>query len=52
MDSRGPLHMDDQIEHIYNNSVPIQDVAMKTFRELYAIETDGDRRSGSSMLTA
>ena len=36
--SYGSLHMkeqklDDQLEAIYNNSVPIQDIALKIFRE-------------------
>ena len=42
--SYGPLHMDeqkrdDQLEPIYNSSVPIQDVALKTPREQWTIET-------------
>ena len=35
---RGPLHMakqrqDDQLQPTYNNSVPIQEVALKTYRK-------------------
>ena len=42
---------DDQLETIYNSSMPIQeDVAFKTFREQWAIETDGDRGSGRFVL--
>ena len=43
---------DDQLEPIYNNSVSIQDVALKTSREQWTIETDGERRSGRSVLVA
>ena len=55
--SCGPLHMDeqrqdDQLEHIYKSSVPIQNVAMKTYREWRAIETGGGRGSGRSVLAA
>ena len=44
--SCGPLHMDkqrqrDQLEPIFNSSVPIQDVALKIFRERWAIEMSG-----------
>ena len=41
---------DDQLEPIYNCSVPIQDVALKTYREQWTIEMDGGRRSGRSVL--
>ena len=34
---------DDQVEPIYNSSVPIQDVAWKTYRERWTIEM-GDER--------
>ena len=52
--SYGPLHMveqrqDDQLEPIYNSSVPIQDVALKTYREQWTIETSGSRGSGRSV---
>ena len=51
-----PLHMDeqkqdDQLEPI-NSSVPIQDIALKTSREQWTIETGGERGWGRSMLTA
>ena len=52
-----PLHMDEQMqddqqEPIYNGSVPIQDVALKTNREWWMIEKSGRRGSGSSALAA
>ena len=45
--SCGPLHMDeerqdDQLEPIYNSSVPIQDIALKTSREQGTKETGGE----------
>ena len=40
---------DDQLEPIYNSSVPIQDVALKTNRELWTIETGDGRGSRRSM---
>ena len=43
---------DDQLEPIYNNSVLIQDVALKSFRELWTIETVGERGSEISVLAA
>ena len=51
--SYGPLRMDeqrlnDQREPIYNSSVPIQDVARKTCRDRWMIETGGERKSGKS----
>ena len=51
--SRGPLHMneqrqDDRLEPIYNSSVPIQDVALKTYQKRWTIE----RESGRSVLAA
>ena len=53
--SSGPLHMDeqrqdDQLESIYNSSVPIQDVALKTNRDWWTIEKGGGRGSGRSVL--
>ena len=44
------LHMnkqklDDQLEPIYNSSVPIQDIALKTYREWWTIEMGGERGS-------
>ena len=52
---RGSLHMDQQrqddlLEPIYNSSVPIQDIALKTSQERWTIETGGDRGSGRSVL--
>ena len=43
---------DDQLEHLYNSSVLIQDVTLKTFRERWTIETSGERGSGRSILAA
>ena len=34
---------DDQLEPIYNNSVPIQDVDLKTYRERWTTEMGGER---------
>ena len=42
----------DQLEPIYNSSVPIQDVALKTSWEQWTIETGGERGSGQSVLAA
>ena len=39
-----------QLEPIYNSSVPIQDVALKTFRERWTIERGVERGSGRSVL--
>ena len=52
-----PLHMneqkqDDQLEPIYNSSVLIHDVALKTYREWWTIETGGGRGSDRSVLAA
>ena len=41
---------DDQLEPIYNSSVLIQDIALKTSREQWTIEKGGERGSGRSML--
>ena len=43
---------DDQLEPVYNSSVPIQDVALKTYLEQWTIETGGKRGSGRSILLA
>ena len=43
---------DDQLESIYDSSVPIQDVALKTYRERWTIETGGGRGLGRSVLAA
>ena len=57
MYSSGPLYMDeqrlgDQLEPIYNSSVPIQDIAWKTSRERWTIETGGERGVERSVLAA
>ena len=44
--------LDDQQEPIYSRSVPIQDVAGKTCRERWTIESSGERGSGKYMLAA
>ena len=43
---------DDQLEATYNSSVPIQDVALKTYRKRWTIEKGGERESGRSVLMA
>ena len=43
---------DDQLEPIYNSSVPIEDVAWKTSRGRWTIETGGERWSERYVLTA
>ena len=53
--SCGPLHMDEQrqdyqLEPIYNRSVSIQDVALKTYRKRWTIEKCGGRDSKRSVL--
>ena len=40
---------DDQLEPIYNSSVPMEDVALMTYRERWTIETDSGRGSRRSM---
>ena len=40
----------DQLETIYNSLVLTQDVAWKTYREPWMIETGGERESGRSVL--
>ena len=55
--SSGSLHMDkqrqdNQLEPIYNSSVRIQDIALKTYLERYTKEKGGGRGSGISMLAA
>ena len=57
MYSGEPIHTDEQglgkqLEPICNNSVLIQDVVWKTFRERWTIETSGERGSGKYALTA
>ena len=43
---------DEQQEPIYSSSLPIQDIALKTFREQWTIDTGGERESGRSALAA
>ena len=43
------MNEDDQLEPIYNSSVLIQDIALKTTREQWTIETCGERGSGRSV---
>ena len=43
---------EDQLEPIYNSFVKIQDVALKTFRERWSIETGDERGLGRSVLAA
>ena len=43
---------DNHLEPIYNSSVPIQDVALKAYREQWTIGTGGGRGSGRSLLAA
>ncbi len=49
MDER---RQDDQLEPIYNSSVPIQGVALKTNRERWTIEMSGKKGSERSVLAA
>ena len=41
---------DDQLEPIHNRSVPIQDVALNTYRERWTVEKGSGRWSGRSAL--
>ena len=41
---------DNQLEPIYNSFVPIQDIALKTSRVQWTIETGGKRGSMRSVL--
>ena len=43
---------DDKLEAIFNSSVLIQVVALKTYQERWTIETSGERWSGRSVLAA
>ena len=57
MYSYGLPHMDekrlnDQLEPIYSSSVPIQNVAWKTWREWWTIAMGDERGSEKSMLAA
>ena len=49
MDEQKP---DGQLESIYNSSLPIQDIALKTSRERWMIEMGGERESGRSVQAA
>ena len=40
----------DMLEPTYNSSVPIQDVALKSYRKRWTIEKGGENRSGISTL--
>ena len=47
--SSGPLHMDeqkqdDQLEHKYNSSVPLQYVALKIYRKRWTIGMGSEKR--------
>ena len=42
----------DQLEPIYNRSVSIKDIALKTSQERRTIELGGERGSGRSVLAA
>ena len=46
------LRQDDQLDPIYNSSVRIQDVALKTYRERLTLGKGGRRGAGRSMLAA
>ena len=48
----GEQRLDDQLEPIYNNFVPIQDVAWMTCREQWTIEMVGERESEKFVLAA
>ena len=41
---------DDELEPTYNSSVPLQDVALKTYRKRWTIEKGGEKGSGISVL--
>ena len=43
---------DDQLEPMYNSSVQIQDIELKTSQVQWTIETGGERESGKSVLVA
>ena len=43
---------DDQLEPIYNSSVPLQDIALKTCRTQWTIEMGGKRGSERYVLAA
>ena len=43
---------DNQLESTYKSSVPIHNVALKTYQKRWAIEKGGGRGSGVSLLMA
>ena len=43
---------DNQLEPIDNSSVPIQDIALKTYQKEWTIETGGERGPRKSLLAA
>ena len=43
---------DDQLEHTYRSSVPIQEVSLKTCRKQWTIEKGDEKGSGISVLMA
>ena len=43
---------DGQLEPIYNSNVPIQDVALKTYRERWTLKKGGGSGSARSALVA
>ena len=43
---------DDQLEPTYGSSVPIRDIALKTYRKQWTIRRDVERGSGVSVLAA
>ena len=52
MYSCGPLHMDDQLEPTYSSTVPIRDVALRTYPKQWTIGRGGEKGSGISVLMA
>ena len=57
MYSNRPFHidkqkLDDQLEPTYSSSVPIRNVALKTYLKQWTIKKDGEKGSGISMLMA
>ena len=44
--------MDDQLKPVYNRSVPMQGVALKTYQERWTIKNARRRGSGKSVLAA
>ena len=50
--SHGRAKQDDQLEPIYNSSVPIQDVACKNSQERWTTDMGDERGSGGSVLAA